>query len=175
MAAYHNLTTPLGEMLAVATEAGLCLLEFTDPQRLERQLPTLERHLGESLQADNERPVFVALQQQLNAYFAQQLTQFELPLDLLGSDFQREAWSALLSIPYGQTRSYQQQAQSIGRPQSVRAVARANGDNRIAIVVPCHRVIGKDGSLTGYGGGLWRKQKLLALEGAIAQPGLFDN
>ncbi|MFG1495584.1 methylated-DNA--[protein]-cysteine S-methyltransferase [Saccharospirillum sp. HFRX-1] len=175
MIAYRNLTTPLGEMLAVATEAGLCLLEFTDPQRLERQLPALERHLGEPLQADSDRPIFATLQQQLEAYFAGELSQFELPLDLLGSDFQCQAWSALLTIPYGQTRSYQQQAQSIGRPQSVRAVARANGDNRIAIVVPCHRVIGKDGSLTGYGGGLWRKQKLLALEGAIAQPGLFDH
>lgn len=175
MAAYQLLTTPLGEMMAAATDAGLCLLEFTDPQRLERQLPTLERHLGEPLQADSDRPIFATLQQQLNAYFVRELSQFELPLDLLGSDFQRQAWSALLTIPYGQTRSYQQQAQAIDRPQSVRAVARANGDNRIAIVVPCHRVIGKDGTLTGYGGGLWRKQKLLALEGAVSQPGLFDD
>lgn len=175
MAAYQLLTTPLGEMMAAATDVGLCLLEFTDPQRLERQLPALERHLGEPLQADSDQAVLHALQQQLDAYFASELTSFELPLDLLGSDFQRQAWSALLTIPYGQTRSYQHQAQSIGRPQSVRAVARANGDNRIAIVVPCHRVIGKDGSLTGYGGGLWRKQKLLALEGAVSQPGLFDD
>lgn len=175
MAAYRMLTTPLGEMMAAATEAGLCLLEFTEPQRLARQLPALERYLGEPLQAVNDQPVLNAAQRQLDAYFAGELADFELPLDLLGTDFQCQAWSALLNIPYGQTRSYQQQAQSIDRPQSVRAVARANGDNRIAIVVPCHRVIGKDGSLTGYGGGLWRKQRLLALEGAAAQPGLFDH
>ncbi|PTY37753.1 cysteine methyltransferase [Saccharospirillum sp. MSK14-1] len=175
MAAYQQLSTPLGEMMAVATDRGLFLLEFTDPQRLERQLPALERYLGEPLQADSERALFATVQQQLDAYFAKELRRFEIPLDLQGSEFQRQAWSALLAIPYGQTRSYQQQAQAIDRPQSVRAVARANGDNRIAIVVPCHRVIGKDGTLTGYGGGLWRKQKLLALEGAVAQPGLFDD
>lgn len=174
MAVYRLVTTPLGEMMAAATEAGLCLLEFTDPQRLERQLPSLERHLGMPVEP-GDHALFKPLQQQLDAYFATELTAFELPLDLVGTDFQRQAWSALQSIPYGQTRSYQQQAQSIGRAQSVRAIARANGDNRLAIVIPCHRVIGKDGSLTGYGGGLWRKQQLLALEGARLQPGLFDD
>ncbi len=83
-----------------------------------------------------------------------------------GTEFQRRVWQALTEIPYGETRSYQQQAEALGNTQAVRAVARANGDNRIAIIVPCHRVIGKDGLLTGYGGGLWRKQKLLELEGA---------
>lgn len=174
MVIYQRLTTPLGEMMAAATDTGLCLLEFTDPQRLERQIAALERLLSTTLQA-GELSLFTSLQQQLDAYFATELTDFELPLDLIGTEFQRRAWVALQAIPYGRTRSYQQQAQSIGRAQSVRAIARANGDNRIAIVIPCHRVIGKDGSLTGYGGGLWRKQKLLALEGADVQPGLFDH
>lgn len=172
MVHYQNIETPLGPMLAAASDVGLCLLEFAEPERLARQLKRLEAMLDEA-PVDADHPLFARLEQQLAAYFAGELKAFDLPLDLLGSDFQRQAWTALTEIPYGETRSYQQQAEAIGRPASVRAVARANGDNRIGILVPCHRVIGKDGSLTGYGGGLWRKQKLLALEGALSQAELF--
>ncbi len=104
--------------------------------------------------------------------------EFSVPLDAPGTEFQNKVWQALLTIPYGETRSYKQQAIQIQQPTAVRAVARANGDNRLAILIPCHRVIGEDGHLTGYGGGLWRKQYLLELEGAQAvanrQQSLFE-
>ena len=90
-----------------------------------------------------------------------------MPLDWVGTDFQKQVWQVLMQIPYGATWSYAQQAQTLGEVKKVRAVANANGMNKIAIIVPCHRVIGSDGTLTGYGGGIWRKQKLLELEGAI--------
>jgi len=160
--------TPLGPLLAGASDRGLCLLEFTDRRMLETQLQRLRKHLGASfLPGDN--PLFAAVQSQLDAYFDGQLKDFDIPLDLRGTPFQESVWSVLRQIPHGATRSYQDQAIALGNPNATRAVARANGDNRIAILVPCHRVIGKDGTLTGYGGGLWRKQYLLDLEGATRQ------
>ena len=107
---------------------------------------------------------------ELRRYFEGELRRFETPLDLRGTAFQQKVWAALLTIPYGETRSYGEQARIIGEPSAVRAVARATGDNRIAIVIPCHRVVGADGSLTGYGGGLWRKRWLLDLEQIGPQP-----
>jgi AraC family transcriptional regulator of adaptative response/methylated-DNA-[protein]-cysteine methyltransferase len=107
---------------------------------------------------------FEELYTQINEYFEGQRKKFTLPLDIRGTPFQEKAWSALLKIPYGETRSYADQARAVGNPAAVRAVAKANGDNRISIIIPCHRVIGSDGKLTGYGGGLWRKQYLLDLE-----------
>jgi AraC family transcriptional regulator of adaptative response/methylated-DNA-[protein]-cysteine methyltransferase len=104
------------------------------------------------------------LSKQLKQYFAGTLTEFTVPLDLPGTEFQQQVWHVLQTIPFGKTRSYQQQAEAINNPKAVRAVAKANGDNRISIIIPCHRVIGKNGQLTGYGGGLWRKQRLLELE-----------
>ena len=100
-------------------------------------------------------------------YFNGTRTTFSVVLDLVGTDFQKQVWAVLMQIPYGHTRSYMQQAQALGDVKKVRAVANANGMNKISIIVPCHRVIGSDGSLTGYGGGIWRKQKLLELEDAI--------
>ena len=107
---------------------------------------------------------FSAAVDQLDAYFAGELTDFDLELDLRGTDFQQRVWKALLTVPYGETRSYGEIAEQIGAPGSARAVGLANGRNPIAIIVPCHRVIGANGSLTGYGGGLERKQALLELE-----------
>ncbi|MGH7475584.1 MAG: bifunctional transcriptional activator/DNA repair enzyme AdaA [Longimicrobiales bacterium] len=158
-----RIETPLGPMLAAATDAGLCLLEFTERRMLETQLHSIERHL-DPVFVPGDNAVLEQTRQQLDAYFAGTLTEFSIPLLLLGTDFQRRVWDGLRSIPYGQTRSYGDQARALGAVAAVRAVARANGDNPIAIVVPCHRVIGSDGSLTGYGGGLWRKQRLLELE-----------
>ena len=109
------------------------------------------------------------MQAQLNAYFDGDRKDFDIPLDLRGTPFQERVWTVLRDIPYGETRSYMDQAIALGIPKAVRAVASANGDNRIAIMVPCHRVIGKNGTLVGYGGGLWRKQFLLDLEGAPQQ------
>lgn len=165
------ISTALGPMYAGATERGICLLEFTDRNRLETQIKRLAKILNAEYRT-GEHPHLTRLEQQLQQYFSGNLTDFKLPLDLPGTEFQQRVWQALQDIPYGRTRSYQQQAQASGNANAVRAVARANADNRIAIVVPCHRVIGKNGQLTGYAGGLWRKCKLLKLENAPTQNSL---
>ena len=158
-----RLLTPLGPMMAGATEAGICLLEFTDRRMLETQLDRLRKRLNaETLPGDS--PFFAILDKQLKEYFSGKRKDFDLPLVTPGTAFQNRVWKALREIPFGKTRSYAEQARAIGQPTAVRAVARANGDNRIAIIIPCHRVIGSDGKLTGYGGGLWRKEKLLEIE-----------
>ncbi|WP_417747622.1 bifunctional transcriptional activator/DNA repair enzyme AdaA [Rosistilla oblonga] len=161
--AISRLLTPLGPMLAGASDAGICLLEFADRPMLETQLDRLRKRRGATL-LPGPSPLFATLQSQLQEYFAGRRTRFEIPLDTAGTPFQQRVWKALRQIPFGETRSYAQQATAIGKPTAVRAVARANGDNRIAILIPCHRVIGADGTLTGYGGGLWRKQRLLEIE-----------
>ncbi|WP_339735639.1 methylated-DNA--[protein]-cysteine S-methyltransferase [uncultured Gimesia sp.] len=168
--AVSRILTPLGPMLAGATEQGICLLEFTDRRMLETQLDRLQKRLNaKALPGDS--PFFAQLEGQLQSYFAGKRTEFDLPLITPGTEFQQKVWAALQTIPCGETRSYREQAEIIGQPKAVRAVARANGDNRIAILIPCHRVIGADGSLTGYGGGLWRKQRLLEIENAdVDQP-----
>jgi len=163
--AVSRILTPLGPMLAGATEQGICLLEFTDRRMLETQLTRLQKHLNAKALPGDSR-FFPLLEAQLQAYFAGKRTEFDLPLITPGTAFQQKVWAALQTIPSGETRSYREQAEIIGQPSAVRAVARANGDNRIAILIPCHRVIGADGSLTGYGGGLWRKQRLLEIENA---------
>lgn len=158
-----RLETPLGTMFACATAEGICLLEFSDRKMLETEFKDLARLLNATiLQGDN--PHFHTLKQQLAEYFEGGRTEFSVPLVTPGSDFQRQVWDSLRAIPYGSIRSYIEQARSIRKPEAVRAVARANGMNRISILVPCHRIIGADGSLTGYGGGLWRKRWLLELE-----------
>jgi AraC family transcriptional regulator of adaptative response/methylated-DNA-[protein]-cysteine methyltransferase len=158
-----RLPTPLGPMLAGATDEGVCLLEFLDRRMLETQLARLTRRLRAGWLPGNHRHLD-ALRLQLDEYFTGTRTAFALPLVLAGTPFQEAVWRELQTIPYGETRSYQSQAERLGRPAAVRAVARANGDNRLAILIPCHRVIGKNGQLTGYGGGLWRKRHLLNLE-----------
>jgi len=159
----NRILTPLGPMLAGATDRGICLLEFTDRRMLETQIKRLRNYLGASF-LPGESPHFAPLQAELDAYFEGTLRDFTVPLVLTGTPFQEQVWEVLRGIPYGSTRSYQEQAKRISRPNAFRAVASANGDNRISILVPCHRVIGKDGKLVGYGGGLWRKQYLLDLE-----------
>jgi len=158
-----RITTPLGPMLAAASDKGICLLEFTDRRMLERQLKKLKADLKAELLPGNSR-YFDQLNQQLNEYFAGRRKEFDLPLVLTGTPFQKKVWKELQEIPYGTTRSYGEQAARLGQKEAVRAVAKANGDNKIAIIFPCHRVIGSDGKLVGYGGGLWRKQYLLNLE-----------
>jgi len=158
-----RIITPLGPMLAGATDQGVCLLEFMDRRMLETQLG----RLGKLLKAEftpGKHKHLDALDRQIKEYFAGKRREFSVPLVLSGTPFQEKVWKELLTIPYGTTRSYGDQARRIGKPRAVRAVGRANGDNRIAIIVPCHRVVGQDGKLTGYGGGLWRKQYLLDLE-----------
>ena len=167
---FTRIPTPLGPIVATAVDGELCLLEFADRPMLETQLRRTERDFGARIIAGND-PVFAKVSEQLEEYFRGERREFELPVAEFGSQFQREVWRGLAEIPYGETRSYAEQAEAIGKPRAVRAVARANGDNRIAIVIPCHRVIGSDGSLTGYGGGVWRKRFLLDLERRGVVPG----
>jgi AraC family transcriptional regulator, regulatory protein of adaptative response / methylated-DNA-[protein]-cysteine methyltransferase len=159
----RQIYTPLGPMVAGATEDGLVLLEFADRRMLEKQIRRLQRLLTCPM-TPGSSPVLDETEQQLKTYFDGSLRRFTVPLTTPGSPFQRQVWEALRQIPYGGTASYSEQAARIGRPECVRAVARANGENRIAILIPCHRVVASDGSLCGYGGGLWRKRYLLALE-----------
>jgi AraC family transcriptional regulator, regulatory protein of adaptative response / methylated-DNA-[protein]-cysteine methyltransferase len=157
------LPTPLGPMAAAATARGVCLLEFTDRSRLEKQLTILGRRLRLDV-VPGENDHLVRLREQLGQYFAGRRRAFDLPLHTSGTPFQERVWQQLQRIRYGETRSYVAVAEALGCPGAVRAVGQANGMNRIAIVLPCHRVVNANGKLGGYGGGLWRKQRLLALE-----------
>ncbi len=161
--ALTTIVTPIGEMVAAATKAHLVLFEFGHRRMLPLQLQRLEAALGNELVA-GESAIIAQLRRELDEYFRGERREFEVPLYAPGTPFQMKVWSELLRIPVGTTTTYSRVAAAIGHPSAVRAVARANGDNRIAILIPCHRVIGSDGSLTGYGGGLWRKKKLLDLE-----------
>lgn len=158
-----RILTPLGPMLAGATDEGICLLEFVDRRMLETQVKRLSKLLNAKI-VPGPHPYFDTLNEQLEEYFSGMRKEFELPVVLAGTPFQKQVWAGLQAIPYGSTRSYKEQAECIGAPNAVRAVARANGDNRIALLIPCHRVIGSNGELVGYGGGLSRKQYLLKLE-----------
>jgi AraC family transcriptional regulator of adaptative response/methylated-DNA-[protein]-cysteine methyltransferase len=158
-----RLKSPLGPLVAGATEEGVCLLEFVDRRMLETQLATV-RKLFDRPVAGGMNPHLRLLERQLDSYFAGELKEFTVPLVYPGTPFQQRVWKRLLQIPYGETRSYEDLAIDVGVPDGQRPVGRANGQNRIAIVIPCHRVIRKDGHLCGYGGGLRRKEFLLELE-----------
>jgi methylated-DNA-[protein]-cysteine S-methyltransferase len=154
--------SPLGPLLLAATPAGLSGVWFMD----QKHLPA-ERQIQDWTPAQDNTILNTAAAQ-LSAYFEQRLNHFELPLDLsAGTAFQASVWRALLDIPFGQTRSYGELAHAIGKPAAVRAVGAAIGRNPLGIVVPCHRVVGAQGALTGYAGGLDRKAALLRLEGAL--------
>ena len=157
------LKTPLGDMLAGATGDAVCLLEFDDRDRLERQYKTLRELFGMPL-LPGENALFTLLREQLAQYFEGKRTAFDIPLLYPGTGFQCKVWQALRDIPYGQTMSYGEVAEAIGKPGAARAVGGANGSNRISIIIPCHRVIAAGGGPGGYGGGLWRKRRLLELE-----------
>ena len=161
------LRTPLGPMIAGSTDEGLCLLEFTDRRMLERQLSILGRRFRLPM-VPGESEHLRQAKGELSEYFEGRRREFGVRLHVVGSDFQKRVWDALIRIPYGETRSYAALAREVRSPDAVRAVGQANGMNRIAILVPCHRVVNADGRLGGYGGGLWRKQRLLALESGQA-------
>ena len=158
-----KLETPVGVLFAGATGEGICLLEFADRRELESEYETLKKLLNAEIKI-GESPYFPQLELQLKEYFEGVRKVFDLPLHFPGTAFQQAVWRELLNIPYGTTRSYIQQSKALKNPDAIRAVAHANGANRMAIIIPCHRVIGKNGSLTGYGGGLWRKKWLLDWE-----------
>lgn len=155
--------TPLGPMITVCSKSQMHLLEFVDRKALKTELSKLDELAKGKVGIGKTQPG-EQIRGELNAFFDGTSTNFSTPLAYGGSAFAQSVWDELRLIPPGQTRSYLEIAKRIGRPSATRAVARANGTNQIALVVPCHRVIGADGSLTGYGGGLWRKQKLLEIE-----------
>lgn len=158
-----KIETEIGPMIVAATDKGICMFEFTDYKFLTLELRQLETSLKASL-VESGNPHFSTLDLQLKQYFNGEIRDFNIPLDLVGTDFQKQVWLSLLQIPYGSTTTYAKQAILLGKPSAVRAVANANGKNKISIILPCHRVIGTNGTLTGYGGGIWRKKKLLELE-----------
>jgi len=164
----NRIGSPLGPMVAGATDEGLCLLEFGDRRMLETQLERLRARLGCTM-VPGEHPVLASTAAEMDEYFRGERDSFDVPLVVPGTDFQRAVWDRLCEIPAGTTISYGELARRVGRMAAVRAVGRAVGDNRIAVMIPCHRVVGADGRLTGYGGGLWRKQRLLEHERAHAQ------
>jgi methylated-DNA-[protein]-cysteine S-methyltransferase len=160
---YKIIDSPVGKLTLVASDTGLAavLWENDDPNRVR---------LG-PLTGNADHPVLRETERQLAAYFAGRLNAFTVPLDFNGTAFQKRVWNALLTIPFGKTRSYSEIARQIGRPTAVRAVGAANGRNPISIVVPCHRVVGSTGELTGFAGGLAAKARLLEIEGGnAAQP-----
>jgi len=150
-------------MMIGVTDQGLCLLEFTDRKMLETQLTILKKRMNARM-VTGKHPMIDKVSGQLTEYFEGNRKSFDVPLLMPGTDFQQKVWNELVQIPYGSTRSYKQQAHAIGNVKAVRAVARANGENRISIIIPCHRIIGSDGSIVGYGGGIHRKQWLLKHE-----------
>lgn len=156
--------TPLGPMVAGDREGSLCLLEYLDRGMMEARIDILKRRFHLPV-FPGESPLFDRLRAELSEYFSGKRRSFDLPLDYPGTDFQRRVWEALLRIPYGETRGYGDLAKEIKAPGASRAVGRANGLNRIAILIPCHRVINANGALGGYSGGLWRKLRLLETEG----------
>ena len=152
---YALYDSPLGPLTLVAHDGAVAGLYMTE----HRHMPVVEGPRDDTVLPD--------LQEQLTAYFAGRLDTFDVRLAVTGTPFQQRVWAALAEIPYGQTWSYSELAEHVGTPRAVRAVGLANGKNPVSIVVPCHRVVGKGGSLTGYGGGLTRKQQLLDLERAV--------
>lgn len=154
--AYKLMPSPVGELKLVASDRGLAaiLWENDDPKRVR---------LG-VMQKDERHPVLQQTERQLVEYFAGSRAVFDIALDMVGTDFQRQVWEALLTIPFGETRSYADIARQIGRPTAFRAVGAANGRNPVSIITPCHRAIGSDGALTGFAGGLDAKRYLLSLE-----------
>lgn len=159
--------TPLGAILALANDSGLFVLDWVDRRGLEREILRLRNKTKFAI-VPGDHPVLDQASREIGEYFRGTRTEFSLPFAPRGTEFQRRVWDALLEIPPAETRSYAEIAKSIGAPKAVRAVARANGDNFRGIVIPCHRVIGSDGSLTGYGGGLARKKWLLEHERSMA-------
>jgi AraC family transcriptional regulator of adaptative response/methylated-DNA-[protein]-cysteine methyltransferase len=154
--------SPLGPLVAGATDQGVCLLEYSDRRMLETQLEGVRQRLGPVLPGSH--PLLDRLRAELGEYFGGTRREFSVPLVYPGTPFQVKVWGALRRIPYGETLSYEKLAWAVGQPGAQRAVGHANGQNRLAIIIPCHRVVNKDGKLGGYGGGLWRKQILLDLE-----------
>jgi len=170
---FKEVKTPIGEMVFGSSEKGLCLLDFKYRKSFPRILKRIKENFVEEITYDTSTYIELA-EMELFQYLQGELKVFTVPLDLRGTTFQIQVWEALLRIKYGKTVSYLDIAKTIGRPEAVRAVANANGQNAIAVIIPCHRVIGSDGSLTGYGGGIAIKKRLLRLEAAHGRKTITD-
>jgi len=158
-----HISTPAGGMILGSYEDRLCLCDWDKKTRRKRLDHRIEKRLNAEME-EGESTVIILAAKELTEYFARQRTTFDVPLLQTGTDFQTQVWNQLLAIPYGQTLSYGEMALQMGCPKAVRAVANANGANAISLFIPCHRIIGSDGSLTGYAGGLEAKRLLLSLE-----------
>ena len=158
-----SIETPLGKMQAAAVREGICLLEFNDEPLHINEYSKILKFLNLEI-SESKNKFFDILKLELSEYFEGKRKEFSVPLILVGSDFQVDVWNLLRTIPYGTTQSYKQQALSLNHPGAIRAMAQANGQNPLAIIIPCHRVIGATGKLVGYSGGLWRKKWLLEHE-----------
>jgi O-6-methylguanine DNA methyltransferase len=163
-----TIPTPLGEMIACTTKKGLCFLDFSDrkdfTKLFHKMQETLNGIITEKDIEKEEKEIMDSVESELKEYFLGKRKEFSIPLILIGTDFQKKVWQELLQIPYGKTISYLHEANNINKPKAFRAVANANGKNKISIIIPCHRVIANNGTLGGYGGGLDKKQYLLNLE-----------
>ena len=171
-----KIETPLGIMIAGSVDGGICMCEFSDRNTLEAEFNELKIYLKQEI-SEGENDHIKNLRLQLDEYFSGARKLFDIPLVAPGTEFQKKVWNELLNIPYGSTISYKQQAAALKNLPAIRAIANANGMNRISIIIPCHRVIGSNGSLTGYGGGLHRKKWLLDHEkrysGSLFEKTLF--
>ncbi len=161
----REVETPIGPMTLGATERAVVLADFTRRPMMAAQLAAVRRRIGPT--SDGDSPLLDRVEGQLREFLAGELTAFDLPLDLPGSEFQERVWGELRRIPYGETITYAELAARVGAPAASRAVGRANGSNRLAVIVPCHRVVASGGGLGGYGGGLLAKRRLLDLETAV--------
>jgi len=161
---YTFIDTPIGQLLAYATDAGLYLLAFTDDILIEKKKQLIQNLFDTSIEQNDHLPIFLRTKNVLNDYFSGKAVKFDLPIVLLGTPFQQSVYRQLMQIPYGSVMSYKQQAQILKSPLAIRAIASTNGSNLINIIIPCHRVVGSTGKLTGYSGGLHRKEYLLSLE-----------
>ena len=165
-----ELDSPVGVLVAGVTDSGVCMLEFRDREILETQVAKIRDRVGPV--ETGRHPLLDEVRTQLAEYFDARRRDFTLPLVYPGSPFQVKVWNALRNIPFGETVSYEELARRVGSPTGQRAAGHANGQNPLAIIIPCHRVINKDGKLGGYGGGLWRKRLLLDVERTV-EPDLF--
>lgn len=156
-----SLDTPLGLMIAISDNESLYLLAFADGRGLAREMKKLASEQNARIISEETAKPIAMIKQELDCYFSGSLKTFKTPLRMIGSDFQKKAWHALMQIPYGQTSSYLAQAKTTGHERAYRAVANANGANPFSIVIPCHRIINSNGNLGGYGGGRARKQWLI--------------
>lgn len=161
---YHIIDSPISQILAAEYEGGICLLIFIQNENIDNSIADLTKRFRPIKTILNKTPILEKCEQQLHEYFANQRTHFTLKLSIFGTEFQKQVWATLSHIEYGSTISYQTQSINMGNPKAIRAIASANGANPISIIIPCHRVIGKNGDLTGYAGGLATKKWLLEHE-----------